>query len=144
MCRAHCNGTKLALEPPAQGRDTCAMTAQSLLRVFLVLWCVAFVASFVDFRLTEATGDGFTRGSNRVMKFLVWQGVAGVFGIVTWIIGARFAPRSAPRVAARVPGITLIAMVIAFALFLMTAGFVGFLGSSPPPSPDAPKTEPVQ
>ena len=44
----------------------------------LLLWAGLFGWSFVDFSTTEATGDGFTRGSNRLLAFLQWQFVAGI------------------------------------------------------------------
>ena len=41
--------------------------------VILIAWVVVFILAFVAPRFIAATGDGFTRGLNRVGAFLMWQ-----------------------------------------------------------------------
>ncbi len=79
------------------------MTAKLLLRIAFLLWALAFAASFAVVLLVPATGDGFTRGLNRVMGFLGWQAVAAVLALAVWTIGNRLARGSPGRRLSRVP-----------------------------------------
>lgn len=61
-----------------------------------VTWAASFAASFVHAAMTAPTGDGFTRGLNRVGIWLGWQVVALVVAIV--VAGFAFGLRAAlPR-----------------------------------------------
>ncbi|MAM60390.1 hypothetical protein [Maritimibacter sp. UBA3975] len=116
------------------------MTAKTALRIGLTLWTLAFIVSFVDFGLTEPSGDGFTAGLNKVAKFVVWQGVAAVIAVALWVVGGQFEKRSAQRVASRIPGIVLIAILLAFGLLVMSSRFFsGVVGGDAPP-PQTPTT----
>lgn len=50
------------------------------------LWLVLFVGSFVAAWLAEPTGDGFTRGLNRVEDFFGWQFWGFVAALVCAIV----------------------------------------------------------
>ena len=65
-----------------------------------LLFALSFVVPFSQ----EATGDGFTRGLNRVGSFLIWQGSALVVAVVTLLVG--FSQRfSGSRWLSRTPAI---------------------------------------
>jgi hypothetical protein len=121
------------------------MTATTALRAGLVLWTLAFILSFVDFGMTDATGDGFTRGMNKMGKFVLWQAVAGALAVALWVVGSRFERRSGQRVASRIPGVVLIAILLAFGLFVLSARFFSGVagGDAPPPMPTTEAPEAV-
>jgi len=54
---------------------------QLLLWGLVAIWAVAFVLSFLAFT-EQPTGDGFTRGLNRLSGFLQWQMIAIVTALV--------------------------------------------------------------
>ncbi|MEC7764533.1 MAG: hypothetical protein VX874_21700 [Pseudomonadota bacterium] len=120
------------------------MNARTALRIGLLVWTIAFILSFIDFGMTEPTSDGFTAGLNKIAKFALWQGISLVVSIVVWVIGTRFEPRSGQRIASRIPGVVMIAIAIAFGLFILSSGLIGGLAGGPEPDPRAPVTEPVQ
>lgn len=45
----------------------------------------------------EATGDGFTRGLNRVMHFLGWQAIAACLALAAFGVGRAWPAASGPR-----------------------------------------------
>lgn len=121
------------------------MTARTALRIGLLLWSAAFILSFIDFGMTDPSSDGFTAGLNKVAKFAAWQGLALIVSVVTWVIGNRFEPRSGQRISSRIPGVVMIAIVIAFGLFILSSGLIGGLAGGPDPvAPPGPVTEPVK
>ncbi|MFK7793023.1 MAG: hypothetical protein AB8B88_10185 [Devosiaceae bacterium] len=48
------------------------------------LWLAAYCGAFVAYGLTEPSGSGFTRGTNRAGAFLLWQLAASVLAFVLW------------------------------------------------------------
>jgi hypothetical protein len=51
-----------------------------------VVWAVLFVVSFVMLQVVAPSGEGFTRGLNRIASFLTWQGLAFAVAMVqAWI-----------------------------------------------------------
>jgi hypothetical protein len=53
-------------------------------------WLVLFVTSFLVLQLTEPTGDGSTRGLNRIVSFMTWQGAAFALAIAGALFTYRF------------------------------------------------------
>jgi len=100
------------------------MSAARQLLVWLAagLWAGLFAYAFIAFQATAPTGDGFTRGYNRVGVFLTWQGYALIAAIAAWILG-RNARRASPatKAAARLP------LVISGLFFLGVAGLIAYL-----------------
>jgi hypothetical protein len=70
------------------------MTPATLVKVLTGVWLILFVGAFVAFRLTEPTGDSFTRGLNRMGVFFAWQGLAAIVAIVG-AVAARGVDRTA-------------------------------------------------
>jgi len=68
-----------------------------LLMAMLALWVAAWGYSFVFVFFTDAQGDGFTRGLNRITGFLGWQGIAGMFAFACWGVGRGFPAKSGIR-----------------------------------------------
>jgi hypothetical protein len=54
------------------------------------VWLVLFITSFVVLQLTSPTGDGFTRGLNRIVAFMTWQIAALVLAMVGALLTYRF------------------------------------------------------
>ena len=54
------------------------------------VWLVLFLASFVVLQVTPPTGDGFTRGLNRIASFMTWQGAAFGLAMVGALLTYRF------------------------------------------------------
>ncbi|MBV0910798.1 hypothetical protein [Anianabacter salinae] len=101
------------------------MTFARLVLVLLLLWGAAYAWSVIGFHLTEPTGDGFTRGSNRVMVFFGWQCVAAVVGAAIWLAGNRLEAGTTVRQLSRVPLILaalLVAALGALLLFVIITG----------------------
>mgnify|MGYP000707631247 CR=1 FL=1 len=96
-----------------------------LLWIFAVVWLSLYAWSFFVLTQTEATGDGFTRGFNRVASFLLYQFAAAIAAIGVWRIGGHASQAASLRWLSRVPIalfcglITLIA-----AIFIYGAVFV--------------------
>lgn len=91
-----------------------------VLWIGLVLWALAFAASFLTLVLTEPTGDGFTRGLNRVTNFLGWQVAAGLIGIVLWVVGNGLERGTWPRRLSRAPAAVfglLVAAIVGLILY---------------------------
>jgi len=117
---------------------------RKILIVLLLLWAAIYLTSFVIPALSEATGDGFTRGMNRVTAFFGWQIVAGVLGLIIWMLGRSEEMSTSMRWITRLP------VLLASALLIVTIGIIlwAALAKPPPtdyvaPGPVAPVTEPV-
>jgi hypothetical protein len=89
-----------------------------LLMVMFALWLAASAYSVVFLISIEPSGDGFTRGMNRVSGFLGWQGVAGMLAFAVWGVGLGFPNGSGIRRTSAVP------LGMALALILLLIGLV--------------------
>lgn len=109
----------------------------------VVLWVALFGAAFLGAWATPATGDGFTRGLNRVMVFLSMQVVAGVVAAVVLVTGRRlFEPGSFGRRVSWAPAACAGLLVLVLALLLLWVTFA----NPAPRAPAAPGavTQPVR
>jgi hypothetical protein len=70
-----------------------------LLAAFAAVWAGSFLMAWI----TPAQGDGFTRGTNRIVLFLGWQALAAALAFGVWLAGQ--GATGAARIAARVPAI---------------------------------------
>lgn len=66
-------------------------------RVLAGLWLALFLASFAVLFLTEPTGDGFTRGLNRLASFMTWQGIAMAPAVLAALLTYRAAGSGDPH-----------------------------------------------
>ncbi len=117
------------------------MTANTLLRFALLLWALAFAASFAVFVLVPATGDSFTRGLNRVMGFLGWQAVAAMLAVAVWTIGNRLDRGSPGRRISRVPA-ALAGLLAAGIVALFAYAYLSY-PTVPPAGPQTAPTAPT-
>ena len=70
----------------------------------LIVWIILFVVSIAIPVATEKTGDGFTRGINRVTIFFGWQITAFVVSLIVFFMAKRTVALSKSwRVAAKAP-----------------------------------------
>ena len=107
-----------------------------VLWIGLGLWALAFAASFLSFVVVEPTGDGFTRGLNRVTSFLGGQIGAGLIGIVLWVVGNGLERGTWPRRASRVP-------VAVFGLLVAAiVGLILYVNLSKPAPIEVPPAKP--
>lgn len=84
-----------------------------------VLWALFWAGSFLVFSLTEPTGDGFTRGLDRLGRFAGLQAAAGAVAVVLWLAGRRaFARGTALRWLSRVP-LLLAALLLGFVMVVI-------------------------
>ena len=113
------------------------MGGRTVLWGLIGLWGLLFAGAFIAFAMTDPTGDGFTRGINRVMAFLGWQLAAGAVAILVWLLRKRFERGTFERWAARVP-----AGLFSFLVFGLVA-LVLFARYAPQPAPETPPTGPV-
>ena len=95
-----------------------ASRGNRLVALLLAIWAGLFIWSFIGFSATEPTGDGFTRGFNRVSGFLLWQFAAGIVAVPAYMVGREQPRGSALRWASRLP------LALATALLLAIAGVI--------------------
>lgn len=96
-----------------------------LLTVLIAVWLLAYGYSFVAFALTQPDGDGFTRGANRVLQFLGWQGVAGIVAVAVFGVSRAWPKGTAVRRLASAPlGLALL-LVAAIAGVILWARLAG-------------------
>lgn len=108
------------------------MPAKQLTLILTALWAAAYLASLWGLLATEPTGDGFTRGLNRVTAFVGWQFAAGLIGLGVWLAGRGLPAGSMPRRFSRVPAL------LGLLLLLAIVGLIAYANLSKP----APQTEP--
>ena len=86
------------------------------------LWVFAFAYAFYALATLEPTGDGFTRGANRITTYLGWQGVAGMAGLAIFAVGQGWPKGATVRTLSRVPlGLALL-HVVGIAGIILWAG----------------------
>ena len=68
-----------------------------ILTLLLAAWALAFGWSLIGAYLATPTGDGFTRGLDRLTHFLGWQAIAGLVGLAVFGVGRSWPKRSGPR-----------------------------------------------
>lgn len=75
------------------------------------IWAALYAASFLLAAHTAPTGDGFTRGMNRLTVFVQYQVGAGLVAVVIWAMGQHLRRRW-QRWLARVPGCLALGQVL--------------------------------
>ena len=91
---------------------------RSVVGTLLVVWAVTFAASFLIPFFIPPTGEGFTRGWNRVAWWFWIQAGAGAVGVAAAVVAGRDR-----RVSARVR----LASQLVLAVTLVVAMFIAFL-----------------
>jgi len=97
------------------------MSRRNFLFLLALLWAAAWIGSFWQLFGTEPTGDGFTRGLNRIMGFLGWQLAAGFLGCMLWIVGRQGERGRAARWLLRVPPFLTLLLVLAIVTVIVYA-----------------------
>lgn len=118
------------------------MSQQTLFKILLMVWAAAFAWSFISFSTAAPTGDGFTRGLNRVTGFLGWQGLATILAVAVWITGRGANLTGLQKWISRTPALMALALVLAVLSLVLWSVFTKPSPISPPPP--GPVTEPVQ
>lgn len=99
------------------------MSRRNLTILMIVLWVAIFGWSFLLTQITPATGDGFTRGLNRISAFVGWQVAAAVLALLIWRAGAVFAKTSTLRRVSRGPILATMLVIAGIALVIVWAMF---------------------
>ncbi len=94
------------------------------LAVLMAFWLLAFGYSFVVYVTTEPSGDGFTRGLNRVTAFLAWQAIAGLLALPVVAIGRSWPKGSGVRFWSAVPFLCAVLLCLVIVGFFVWARFV--------------------
>ena len=68
------------------------MTQRLIISLLGLAWLAMYAWSFSSFWL-DPTGDGFTRGLNRISTFVGWQFGAGMVGVALFALRNHVAPR---------------------------------------------------
>jgi hypothetical protein len=113
--------------------------------VVLGLWALAMVLSGLALT-AEPTGDGFTRGLNRVSGFVGWQAAGLILALVAWLSSRGLEKGARLRWLARVPGWWALLLIVGLAALIAVSAWSG---NRPPavsdtPGPTAPVTDPQQ
>ncbi len=117
-------------------------TSSALHRMLLILgaaWIIAYLWSISILIWSEPTGDGFTRGLNRVAGFFGWQLAAGAVALVIFLLGRRL-PKGGARWLSRVPILLAMLPVLAIAGLLIYSWVIQMLY---PPEGYVPPTKPA-
>lgn len=106
------------------------MSRRAFVMGLFAVWVALFAAGFVAYAVTEATGDSFTRGLNRIGGFLGFEAAAAIAAIMSWIAMRRCRDRDrAILVAGYTPPIVsglLWGVLVSFVLLaIATARFGG-------------------
>lgn len=104
------------------------MRQPRLIFALFALWAAIYGYSFWALAMTEPTGDGFTRGLNRVSAFLTGQAVAGALGFGIWVLGRDPGNPPTRRWMLRIPPLLTITLV------LMIAGLIAYAWIADPAS----------
>lgn len=75
----------------------------ALLAGILALWVLVFGWSVIGSWGMELTGDGFTRGLNRVTHFLGFQAIAACLALAAFGVGRAWPKGSGARAVSRMP-----------------------------------------
>ncbi|MEL7027306.1 MAG: hypothetical protein AAGO57_08790 [Pseudomonadota bacterium] len=96
-----------------------------ILAGILTFWVLAFGWSVFGSWAMEPTGDGFTRGSNRLVNFLGWQAIATCLALAAFGVGRAWPKGSGTRVVSRLPLWLACALAIGLAAYIGYAILVG-------------------
>ncbi len=96
----------------------------------LLVWACLFFGAFGAYGVTAPDGDGFTRGTNRVLIFLALQ-AAAVLPAVLALPSARARQKAWMQWASRVPAMLAALLFGALVLFVLYGIFAVDSGSSP-------------
>ena len=91
------------------------------LKILLLLWLAVMAGSFLAFQLTDETGDGFTRGLNRVMTFLGWQFAGLIIALLCLFLRAKVDRGRPLRWIALVPALVAGAQVLVLVAMYLAA-----------------------
>lgn len=91
------------------------------LKILLLLWLAVMAGSFLAFQLTAETGDGFTRGLNRVLAFVGWQFAGLIIALICLFLRARVEWGRPLRWIALVPALVAGTQVLAFVAMYLAA-----------------------
>lgn len=106
------------------------------------LWAVLYAGSVFYLVHTEPTGDGFTRGMNRLTGFLGFQVLAAIPAVVLAVAAGRMGARRSLRWLARVPVLQAILLVGAIVFLLAWAKWGPEPMAGPPVVPGKPTEAP--
>ncbi len=87
-------------------------------------WCLTWATSFLAYWLSEPSGEGFLRGMNRVLNFLGWQGVAGMFALALWGVARNWPKGNATRRIASIPAALTLLLITAIVLLVLWGAYL--------------------
>jgi hypothetical protein len=106
--------------------------------IVLGLWLFAMALSGLAMT-AEPTGDGFTRGMNRITGFVGWQAAGLILALIAWLSALALPKGDRLRWMARVPGWWAVVLVVGVAIMIAVGAWVG---NRPPPVTDTPENPP--
>jgi uncharacterized membrane protein YhiD involved in acid resistance len=104
--------------------------------VMMALWAGAMVMSGLALT-AEPTGDGFTRGLNRVTGFIGWQAPGMILALAVWLSSRPLERGDRLRWLARLPGWWTALLIVGVAVLIVVSAWIA---NRPPPISDAPPT----
>lgn len=102
--------------------------------IVLALWAGAMGLSGLALT-AEPTGDGFTRGLNRLSGFVGWQAAALILALIAWLSARPLPKGDRLRWLARAPGVWGGVLIVGVAILIAVSAWIG---NRPPPVTDAP------
>lgn len=96
-----------------------------LLWGLLLVWALTYVGSFLGAYFAPITGDGFTRGLNRMAVFMIGQFQAGMYGLIVAILARRQQAIGARLWLFRIP------LILATIMALLVIGTMVFAAIGP-------------
>lgn len=118
---------------------------RTAIRIVLGLWVLSMLLSGLALT-AEPTGDGFTRGLNRLTGFVGWQAAGLILALIAWLSSRTLDKGDRLRWFARAPGWWAVLLLVGLGVLIAVSAWIGNRPppASEPPAPVAPVTEPQQ
>lgn len=85
-----------------------------LVWLFFTFWAATYIMSLWALFMTDPTGDGFTRGLNRLTSFVGWQAFSAFWALNVWL-ATRNLILGAPLWLTRLPGLLALGLILLIA-----------------------------
>jgi len=119
------------------------MNRHTLTLALVAIWAVLVALSIWQLTTLAPTGDGFTRGLNRVTAFLGWQAAAALVALAAWRAGRGVRAGTGLHWLSRVPLLLALALAGGIAALILWARLSKPAPVGPADPPAKPATQPV-
>jgi hypothetical protein len=97
---------------------------EQLFALLIAIWGGVFTWSIIGFVTGEPTGDGFTRGLNRITGLLLWQFAAAGLSLPVYFVGRGYERGHWLRWISRLPLVLAVTFVLAVIVLVVWARYL--------------------